>query len=90
MNAPAEAFRCQALAKEIAAELRAMENSSTTSSGLNGGRRTLDKQTFALEAIQKFARLTNTSGRMNFKVIIFSVIADTRFDLPRAIDDTFC
>jgi hypothetical protein len=25
MNAPAEAFRCQALAKEIAAELRELE-----------------------------------------------------------------
>jgi len=32
----------------------------------------------------------NASGRMNFKVIIFSVIADNRFDLPRAIDATFC
>jgi hypothetical protein len=28
MNAPAEAFRCQALAKEIAAELRAKYESS--------------------------------------------------------------
>jgi hypothetical protein len=32
---------------------------------------------------------TNTLGTTDFEVITFWVIADTRFDLPRAKDATF-
>jgi hypothetical protein len=32
----------------------------------------------------------NTSGATNLKVMALWVIADTRFDLPRAQDATFC
>jgi len=73
------------LAKEIAAELRAMENSSTTSSGLNGGRRTLDKQTFALEAIQKFARLANTSAKGKLALIEITA-TETLYELTPEIE----
>jgi hypothetical protein len=31
----------------------------------------------------------NASGTMNFKVIAFRVVADTRVGLPRATDATF-